>query len=252
MSQQAQKRIYFTPIILFGLLATFFISVGAYLQEQERAVERNKAENLSVQVVANLQTMASERHQAMESLMQNWPTQEPNYLDWFNVQAITLLSIQRGYSSLMLVDQQGVVKWLVRPQYSSEQYWDNHIVGQSLSLPGFLYHANGEQYFSQLVSNDKGRHFLLYGRMISPQEPHLGYVMASFDLQAWLAMSNGQIVEQHYHFLLTDTSLNTMTVGTNAPSEHFFLYRAKHLTYWGASGDCSWLHLNPRTEVGYW
>ena len=219
MSQQAQKRIYFTPIILFGLLATFFISVGAYLQEQERAVERNKAENLSVQVVANLQTMASERHQAMESLMQNWPTQEPNYLDWFNVQAITLLSIQRGYSSLMLVDQQGVVKWLVRPQYSSEQYWDNHIVGQSLSLPGFLYHANGEQYFSQLVSNDKGRHFLLYGRMISPQEPHLGYVMASFDLQAWLAMSNGQIVEQHYHFLLTDTSLNTMTVGTNAPSE---------------------------------
>ncbi|MFS1701918.1 EAL domain-containing protein [Alteromonas sp. AMM-1] len=218
MSQKAQKRIYFTPIILFCLLAAFFVSVGIYLQDREFTVERSKAENLSAQVVVNLQTMAAERHQALESLMQNWPTQEPNYLDWFNVQAITLLSIQRGYSSLMLIDSNGLVQWLVRPQYPSAPYWHDNIVGKSLELPDFLEFTNGEQYFSQLVSGMGGQHFLLYGRLISPQEPHLGYVLATFDLQAWLAMSNGQLVEQHYHFLITDSTLNPLTVGSNAPA----------------------------------
>lgn len=219
MSQQAQKRIYFTPLILFALLTVFFVSVGAYLQDQELAVEQKKAENLSAQVVANLQTMAAERHQALESLTRNWPTQEPNYLDWFNVQAITLLGIQRGYSSLMFIDSNGIVQWLVRPRYSSLSYWQDDVVAQPLKLPGFLYHANGDQYFSKLVSKSGGEHFLLYGRLISPQEPHLGYVLATFDLQAWLAMSNGQLIEQHYHFLVTDSTLQAMTVGTNAPAD---------------------------------
>jgi len=47
--------------------------------------------------------------------MRNWPTFEPNQVDWFNAQALSLMGMQRGFSSLVFVDANGEIAWVATP-----------------------------------------------------------------------------------------------------------------------------------------
>lgn len=212
MSQVVNKRVYLLPVILFVLLTAFFLAVGSYFQSNERKVEYAQAQNITSQVIANLQSLSEEHSQGLRSIMLNWPTQQPNYLDWFNVQAITLLGIQPGYSSLMYVSNTGSVNWLVRPSYEHEKYWPDSAVGKQLQLPELLNSKYDEQYISQIVTNQNGQTFVLLGRVISPQEPRLGYILSTFDLNSWVAKFTGVMRELQYSYELVDLETNRSMV----------------------------------------
>lgn len=233
MPKQVQHRIYLTPAILFVLLALFFVSVGTYFQSNEQAIERAKARSFASQVVTNFRSLATERHQALYSLMQNWPAMQPNSIDWFNVQAINLLGIQRGYSSLTYMDGTGKVKWLVKPTYQHADLWDESLIGHSFPRSDLLTKLNGDTFHSELARNERGEPFILYGRLISSHEPHLGYVLATFDIQSWLTIASGQLVEQHYLSQLVDAEKSqviagitgfTATQNDTMASEYFSLF----------------------------
>jgi len=211
--KQVQHRIYLTPAILFVLLALFFVSVGTYFQNNEQAIERAKAQSFASQVVTNFHSLAAERHQALYSLMQNWPVMQPNFIDWFNVQAINLLGIQRGYSSLTYMDGTGKVKWIVKPTYQHADFWDESLIGQPFPHSELLAGMHRDTFHSELVRNEQGEPFLLYGRLISSHEPHLGYVLATFDIQSWLTIASGQLVEQHYLSQLVDAAESKVISG---------------------------------------
>ncbi|OFC68815.1 putative bifunctional diguanylate cyclase/phosphodiesterase [Alteromonas confluentis] len=214
MQQQKQSRVYLLPVILFLLLSMLFISAGVYLVNDDRTSRVSKASSLAKQVVNSLELFSTERRQAMINLMQAWPAFSPNEIDWFNVQAVSLMNIQHGYTSLSLVDKNGVVRWISLPRnhaQSVSQLANHGGIPIRAGLPSL---SPSEQFQSVLRRSDKtGHYFLIYGRAISSQQPELGFVVATFDISETLNVIMGELVGPQFNFMLLDKNSHVLEAG---------------------------------------
>ena len=108
MLSRINHRIYAFPTVLFLFLTLVFVSAGVSIQSEERAARVSKANTVAEQVKISLEVFSTERIQALHNVMRNWPTFEPNQVDWFNAQALSLMGMQKGYSSLAFVNAKGL------------------------------------------------------------------------------------------------------------------------------------------------
>ena len=68
--------------MLFLFLTTLFLLAGVYIQNDEKSARISKAQSVAEQVKISLEVFSTERVQAIHNLMLNWPTFEPNKVDW--------------------------------------------------------------------------------------------------------------------------------------------------------------------------
>ncbi len=150
----------------------------------------------------------------MISLMQTWPAFSPNEIDWFNVQAVSLMNIQHGYTSLSVTDRNGKISWMTIPE------------GQGAEAAGFSKPERKElplrlpslrlsdDFHSMLVrSQTSGHYFLVYARAISTQEPELGFLVATFDVSEILDAMVGELVGPQFNFMIRDIDAHLLEAG---------------------------------------
>lgn len=136
--------------------------------------------------------------------MLNWPTFEPNKVDWFNAQAVSIMGMQRGFSSLVYVDEKGIIKWVATPSVGTRKRIDNNLINQPVDALGLAIPHLSESFESTLLfSENTQHHHILIGRAISPQEPDHGFVVAGFDVQTILGVMLGELVGPQFNFELT-------------------------------------------------
>mgnify|MGYP001199003830 FL=1 len=204
MYTRINHRVYALPTMLFLFLALLFVSAGIYLQKDEKSVRISKAQSVAEQVKISLEVFSTERVQAVHNLMLNWPTFEPNQVDWFNAQAMSLMGMQKGFSSLVFLDQDGIVQWVATPELGIRKRIDNSLIGKPMSTLGLRIDELSESLDSALLYSEQTQHHhILIGRAISPQEPEHGYVIAGFDVQTILGVMLGELVGPQFNFELS-------------------------------------------------
>ncbi|BFT31481.1 hypothetical protein D210916BOD24_26570 [Alteromonas sp. D210916BOD_24] len=204
MFKRVNHRVYALPTMLFLLLTALFVSAGIYIQKDEKLARISKAHSVAEQVRISLEVFSTERIQAIHNLMLNWPTFEPNQVDWFNAQAMSLMGMQRGFSSLVYLDQNGIIKWVTTPSSGTKKRIDNRLIEQPMETLGLAIPLHAEAFSSTLIySPETGHHYILVGRAISPQEPEHGFVVAGFDVQTILGVMLGELVGPQFNFELT-------------------------------------------------
>ena len=206
MQSRVTHRIYGLPLVLFVFLSILFVSAGVYLDKEDKRVRISKAQSVAEQVKISLEVFSTERIQAVHNLMRNWPTFAPNQVDWFNAQAMSLMGMQRGYSSLTFADQNGVIQWVATPSHGMKTRLSNELIGQPLASVGLTIPALAESLASTLVhSSATGHYHIVVGRSISPQELNHGYLLAGFDAQTILGVMLGELEGPQFNFALRDT-----------------------------------------------
>ena len=206
MQSRVTHRIYGLPLVLFVFLSILFVSAGVYLDKEDKRVRISKAQSVAEQVKISLEVFSTERIQAVHNLMRNWPTFAPNQVDWFNAQAMSLMGMQRGYSSLTFADQNGVIQWVATPSHGMKTRLSNELIGQPLASVGLTIPALAESLASTLVhSSATGHYHIVVGRSISPQELNHGYLLAGFDAQTILGVMLGELEGPQFNFALRDS-----------------------------------------------
>ena len=209
MLKRINHRVYALPTMLFIFLSTLFLSAGIYLQEDEKRARISKAQSVAEQVKISLEVFSTERVQAIHNLMLNWPTFEPNQVDWFNAQAMSLMGMQKGFSSLVFINEKGTIQWVATPSLGMRTRIDNALIGLPMDALGLTIANLSESLESTLIFSEKtNHHHILVGRAISPQEPEHGYVVAGFDVQTILGVMLGELVGPQFNFeMIADDSL---------------------------------------------
>lgn len=203
MLNKLNHRIYALPTVLFVFLALLFVSAGVFIQNDERTARISKAQSVAEQVKISLEVFSNERIQALHNLMQNWPTFEPNQVDWFNAQALSLMGMQRGFSSLVFIDANGEIAWVATPSTGIKTRIDNSLIGKPMKALGLNISRFSEGLESTLLYSDTAEHhFIVVGRAISPQEPKHGFLVAGFDVQTILGVMLGELVGPQFNFQL--------------------------------------------------
>ncbi len=214
MLSKINHRIYALPAVLFLLLSLIFISAGAFIQNDERAARISKAQSVAEQVKISLEVFSNERIKAVHNLMQNWPTFEPNQVDWFNAQALSLMGMQQGFSSLVFVDATGKIAWVTTPNTGIKTRIDNTLIGKPMEALGLNVSSLSEDLESTLLySQEAEHHFIVVGRAISPQEPEHGYLIAGFDVQTILGVMLGELVGPQFNFQIHSDDATLFTSG---------------------------------------
>lgn len=207
MQKRVTHRVYGLPMVLFVFLAALFVSAGIYLENDDKRARISKAQSVAEQVKIALEVFSNERVQAIDNLMRTWPTFEPNQVDWFNAQAVSLMGMQKGYSSLTYADESGIVQWVTTPLDSTKVRLSNGIVGQPMSTVGLNISSHSETIKSALINSpETGHHHIIVGRSISPQEPEHGYVLAGFDVQTILGVMLGELVGPQFNIIMKNES----------------------------------------------
>ena len=241
-----RHRVYALPVSLFFVLSLLFAAAGVYLDQEEKQSRISKAHSVAEQVKISLEVIAAERRQALMNLMQNWPTFEPNQVDWFNAQAVSLLGMQKGYSSITFADQTGVIQWVTTPLYGVKPRLSNNLIGKPMAATGASV-SDGEAFSDELVySPETEHHYILIGRAISPQEPEHGFLIAGFDVQTILTVMLGELVGPQFNFVLRDGDITLFSSGEIVPdgteiqAEPFtFIERQWTLTMQSETGNLS-------------
>ncbi|GEA13492.1 EAL domain-containing protein [Alteromonas sp. KUL49] len=203
MQKRVKHRVYGLPVVLFLFLSMLFVAAGVYLERDEKRVRISKAQSVAQQVKIGLEVFSNERIQAIQNLMRTWPTFQPNQVDWFNAQAVSLMGMQRGFSSLTFADSNQVIQWVALPTNTLASRIDNTLHGDTLERTGLFVSAQKEALDSTLVYSDvTEHHHILVGRAISPQEPEHGYIVAGFDVQNILGVMLGELVGPQFNFVL--------------------------------------------------
>ncbi|MDY6975471.1 MAG: EAL domain-containing protein [Pseudomonadota bacterium] len=203
MLSKLNHRIYALPTVLFLFLSLLFVSAGVFIQNDERTARISKAQSVAEQVKISLEVFSSERIQALHNLMQNWPTFEPNQVDWFNAQALSLMGMQKGFSSLVFIDANGEIAWVATPSTGIKTRVDNSLIGKPMEALGLDISRFSENLESRLLYSDTAEHhFIVVGRAISPQEPKHGFLVAGFDVQTILGVMLGELVGPQFNFQL--------------------------------------------------
>ncbi|WP_218419266.1 EAL and GGDEF domain-containing protein [Alteromonas lipotrueae] len=206
MQSRVTHRIYGLPLVLFVFLSILFVSAGVYLDKEDKRVRISKAQSVAEQVKISLEVFSTERIQAVHNLMRNWPTFAPNQVDWFNAQAMSLMGMQRGYSSLTFADQNGIIQWVATPSHGMKTRLSNQLIGQPLVSVGLTIPALAESLASTLVHSSVTSHYhIIVGRSISPQELNHGYLLAGFDAQTILGVMLGELEGPQFNFVLRDS-----------------------------------------------
>ncbi|MBT3134716.1 EAL domain-containing protein [Alteromonas sp. ALT199] len=207
MLNKLNHRIYALPTVLFIFLALLFVSAGVFIQNDERTARISKAQSVAEQVKISLEVFSSERIQALHNLMQNWPTFEPNQVDWFNAQALSLMGMQKGFSSLVFIDANGEIAWVATPSTGIKTRIDNSLIGKPMEALGLNISRFSEGLESKLLYSENAKHhFIVVGRAISPQEPKHGFLVAGFDVQTILGVMLGELVGPQFNFKLQSDS----------------------------------------------
>lgn len=203
MFDRINHRVYALPTVLFLLLSILFVSTGIYIQKDEQSARASKAQSVAEQVKISLEVFSTERVKAIYNLMQNWPTFEPNPVDWFNTQSLSLMGMQRGYSSLAYIDKTGTIQWVATPEAGTKTRIDNSLIGEPMAALGLAIPTLSESLDSAILySPSTQHHHILLGRAISPQEPEHGYIVAGFDVQTILGVMLGELVGPQFNFKL--------------------------------------------------
>ena len=224
MLRKLNHRIYALPTVLFLFLTLLFVFAGIFIQNDERAARISKAQSVAEQVKISLEVFSNERIQALHNLMQNWPTFEPNQVDWFNAQALSLMGMQQGFSSLVFVDADGKIAWVATPSSGIKTRIDNSLVGNSMEALGLNISRFSEDLESTLLYSDTAKHhFIIMGRSISPQEPEHGFLVASFDIQTILGVMLGELVGPQFNFQLKADNQTLFQSGELVPVSYTHL-----------------------------
>ena len=203
MLRKLNHRIYALPTVLFLFLTLLFVFAGIFIQNDERAARISKAQSVAEQVKISLEVFSNERIQALHNLMQNWPTFEPNQVDWFNAQALSLMGMQQGFSSLVFVDEKSEIAWVTTPNSGIKTRIDNSLIGQPIEALGLEISSYSEDLESTLLySTTAEHHFIVVGRAISPQEPEHGFLVAGFDVHTIFTVMLGELVGPQFNFQL--------------------------------------------------
>ena len=206
MQSRVTHRIYWLPLVLFAFLSLLFVAAGVYLDNEDKRVRISKAQSIAEQVKISLEVFSTERIQAVHNLMRNWPTFAPNQVDWFNAQAMSLMGMQRGYSSLTFADQNGVIQWVATPSHGMKTRLSNELIGQPLASVGLTIPSSADSLASTLVNSVvTGHYHIVVGRTISPQELNHGYLLAGFDAQTILGVMLGELEGPQFNFALRDS-----------------------------------------------
>ena len=155
MLKRTNHRVYALPAMLFLFLTTLFFLAGFYIQNDEKSARISKAQSVAEQVKISLEVFSTERVQAIHNLMLNWPTFEPNKVDWFNAQAMSLMGMQKGFSALVYVNAKSVIQWVATPPNGTKNRISNTLVGKPMSTTGLSVSALSESFESTLTRMDK-------------------------------------------------------------------------------------------------
>ena len=231
---QHLSRVFLVPLILASCLSAAFIGIGGYLHIEEQQLRIQKSESLAVQTAVYLETLSKERVQALINLMQSWPSYDPNIEDWFNVQANLISAMQKGYSSFVYADQEGIIRWVYAPALNpSPALYDDTWLGRHITDTGLTLGDN--EVFYHALQASLGHHYVVLARKISPQEPQHGYLIVAFDLSVFLmSLQNnlGGIAQEReglFNFWLADENNPLLEVGVIDEQDGY--YRSRPLLF---------------------
>ena len=151
-------RVYALPLMLFIFLAVLFVSAGVYIKKEEKSARISKAQSVAEQVMISLEVFSTERIQAVTNLMRTWPSFEPNKKDWFNAQSMSLMGMQRGFSSLVYINADRRIEWVATPPVAAKTRISNALIGKPMAAVGMTIDAVTETFSSTLTFSELTQH----------------------------------------------------------------------------------------------
>ncbi|WP_088329839.1 EAL domain-containing protein [Lacimicrobium sp. SS2-24] len=211
----ALGRVKALPLILFIFLVSLFVLVSLYLETQERQRMASKARVVAQQVSNSIEVFSADRLRALEDLMITWPENYPNVTDWFHARAQTTRHVLPGFDDILWLDDNLNIAWSSKYQ-GADAPTQRALpaltkVRQEAPSPrvfsSYLYHASDDSYYALIL------------RPINPYDLEHGYIMASFDIEATLAVMIGELVGSDFNFQLFDGEQLLMVNGELKSSE---------------------------------
>ncbi|GAA0361816.1 hypothetical protein GCM10009092_27730 [Bowmanella denitrificans] len=207
-------RVNGLPFALFLILCLIFSLFSLYLENQEQRRLAAKAKVVAQQVANSIEVFSADRQRALKDLMITWPENHPNPTDWFNAHAVTMQHVLPGFDDIVWADEQQLVQWNIKGADRSR------LLYRPLSDLGLeLGKTPVVDFVNALIRNDKGRYVAVVGRAINPYDPSYGFVAASFDLEATLAVMVGELIGSDFSLTLQDGEHRLMANGVLHQSE---------------------------------
>ena len=192
-----KSKLYLLPLILFLFLLLMFAFLRYYLVEREENRRLALADTVAHQVASALEVFSADRKRAINDLIISWPDRHPNPIDWFHTHAASIKNVLPGIEDVWWIKPDFTIAWSIAP--------DNHnyLLGKSIvdfGLDTQTLHDTG----SASSLSDFHKPLNLYAVRVDPNNPQLGYVLASFDIKTTLAVMIGDLIGPQFNFSVFD------------------------------------------------
>lgn len=213
--------------------------VSVYLERKDDRQQLSKAQVISQHVGNAIEVFSADRIRALRDLTLTWPDYHPNPVDWFNSRAVVMRNVLPGFEDIIWADENQRVKWNINE--SARQM----LLGQPLSVVGLTLSKGHKNYTDTSLQNDEfGSYFVYLGQAINPYETSYGFVVASFDVSAILAVMVGELGGEQFNFVLYDgDTVLTENGAFNADRpfhEQVFTFARREWTLRLQTNDVSW------------
>jgi hypothetical protein len=191
------------PLILLLSLLMLLLFLRYFLIQvpvvQRSALATSEAKNIT----HAFDIFSGDRIRALNDLAILWQNRDPNLLNWFDTQAANMRKVHTDIADIGWINSE----FTVSRSFTSREYvlvLDKNITEfgintDELKLTGqssSLYQANSS--------------FVFFVVRIDPDNPQLGYLLASFDLEKTLSVMMGDLINRKFNVSISDSRISLL------------------------------------------
>ncbi|WP_340680549.1 EAL domain-containing protein [Paraglaciecola sp.] len=207
-----KSSLYLLPLILFLFLLMLFSFLRYYLVEREESRRLALADVVAHQVASTLEVFSADRKRALNDLIISWPDRHPNPVDWFHTHAASIKNVLPGIEDVWWISPEFTISWTIAA--------DNRNLLLGKPVTDFGIDSNVLERQGTASSLTEFQKWLnLYALKVDPNNPQLGYVLASFDIKTTLVVMIGDLIGPQFNFSIFDGETLLLEHGTFVEDE---------------------------------
>ncbi len=175
-----------------------------YYLIQVQVVQRLALATSEAKTITNaFEVFSGDRIRVLNDLAILWPDRDPNLLDWFHTQAANMRKVHTDIADIGWINSEFTVR---RPFASRE-----HVLVLDKNITEFGINTDELKLIGQASSLYQANNSLVFFVIrIDPDNPQLGYLLASFDLEKTLSLMMGDLINQKFNFSINDSKTSLL------------------------------------------
>lgn len=191
------------PLILLLSLLMLLLFLRYFLIQvpvvQRSALATSEAKNIT----HAFDIFSGDRIRALNDLAILWPNRDPNLLNWFDTQAANMRKVHTDIADIGWINSEFTVS---RSITSSE-----HVLVLDKNITEFGINTDELKLTGQSSSlYQANSSFVFFVVRIDPDNPQLGYLLASFDLEKTLSVMMGDLINRKFNVSISDSRISLL------------------------------------------